>query len=125
MNFRRSASSEDSSPVLVTKLRLKPPSDESAGVGGESSLLVSLAFYDPYHPDDPYDRYVGTVAADALSAHSAPAQDPTFCGGVGQGGLFGRFSGDGHALTAEETYSIRFPSGETLSFYYEWNATRQ
>ena len=83
---------------------------------------------------DPTDRleYKGTVVADVLTAALKSPYGVGYCGEKGgrvefRGEIYvsGRFSGDGHALTAEEVVSLQLNSGETLSLHYDWGATRQ
>jgi hypothetical protein len=94
-----------------------------------SDESIDLATYDISDPAEVY-AYAGTVVADQLSATSAIYPGATLCAGVrfdyrADWRVSGRFSGDGHALTAEEVDSYRLTSGETLVLRYEWSATLQ
>ncbi len=93
---------------------------------GESIDLATSAVSDP---TEVY-AFAGTEVADELSATSAIYPGATLCGGSrfdyrADWRVSGRFSPDGHALTAEEVDSYQLTSGETLVFRYEWSASRQ
>jgi hypothetical protein len=91
--------------------------------------------------DDPTNliEYEGTVLADVLtvpikSSHggftsAGWCRQRAGAGKVeilrGENYVSGRFSGDGHALSAEEVTTLHLNSGETLIFHTDWSATRQ
>ena len=98
---------------------------------GESIHLVV------YEADDPSDRfdYQGTAVAGVLTILSSFTgfTRSGWCGGE-RGGqvafrtkleISGRFSSDGHTLTAREVVSSEHSSGGTFIFRYDWNATQQ
>lgn len=76
------------------------------------------------------ENYAGTVVVNEFSAASAPSPGALLCNGqrldfTAEGHVSGHFSEDGRELSAEELYSLRLTSGETLNFRYEWRATRR
>jgi hypothetical protein len=82
----------------------------------------------------PYERSEvdGTVIADVLTAAmEASGSGYYVCGGSNvdvvreEHHVSGRFSGDGRALTAEDVMSLHLTSGETVTYRYDWSATRQ
>jgi hypothetical protein len=87
---------------------------------------IHLSLSDPDDPSDGFGEYEGTVVEDVLTAAIKSVSGQTQCGyGRAESRVSGRFSGDGRALTAEDVKSLQLDSGETLRFYYDWNATRQ
>jgi len=90
---------------------------------GESVHLVASA------AGDGDWGYQGTVVGDEFSATDAyPGY--FLCGGArfdyrAEQHVSGRFSGDGHTLTAQEVDSYRLNSGETVVETVEWSATQQ
>jgi hypothetical protein len=79
-------------------------------------------------PSEPW-YYDGATAGDAFAA-TAPSYsvasmtgDPQF-DFVSDDHVSGHFSEDGRTLTGEEAAAYRYTSGEVLTFYYEWRATR-
>lgn len=72
---------------------------------------------------------VGILEGDAFTASSStPSYQP--CGGqrrdyILESIVAGRFSAAGDALTARETVSYRFASGEAIVFTFDWVATRR
>jgi hypothetical protein len=83
-------------------------------------------------PDESNERieYNGTVVSNVLTAISRDSAEGRVCGGArvavrAERRLSGRFSADGHALTAEEVSSSQLSSGETLTFYSDLTATQQ
>ena len=101
-----------------------------------SDESIHLAVSDVRDPTDRYE-YEGTVVADVLTI-TVPEKGFTSSGWCGEKGgrvefrgeiyVSGRFSGDGRVLTAEEVVSLQLTSGpysgDTLSFHYDWRATR-
>ena len=108
-------------------------------VGSSSESLMTIersgeSIHLVVDPTDDRLEYDGSVVADVLtvikSEHGFTSSG--WCGEKGgrvefRGEIYisGRFSGDGHALTAEEVVTSQLNSGETLSFHYDWSATRQ
>ena len=69
--------------------------------------------------------YSGTFAG---SEFSASGREPLEAGGPqmpGASSLSGRFSGDDRLLTATEVNTYSLASGETVTYTWEWQATRQ
>jgi hypothetical protein len=95
---------------------------------GESLHLVVSDIRDPTYRFE----YEGTVVADVFVAAIKAPSGAGYCGErggrvefSGETHISGRFSGDGHALTAEQVDSLRFNSGETLSLRYDWSGTQR
>src|SRR5687768_4092906 len=69
--------------------------------------------------------YSGTFAG---TEFSATGREPLEGGGVqmpGASSLSGRFSADDRLLTATEVNTYRLVSGETVTYTWEWQATRR
>jgi hypothetical protein len=69
--------------------------------------------------------YTGTFAG---SEFSASGREPLEAGGPqmpGASSLSGRFSADDRLLTATEVNTYRLTSGETVTYTWEWQATRR
>jgi hypothetical protein len=93
---------------------------------GESLHLVVSDIRDPAYRYE----YEGTLVADVFAAAIPNPSGAGYCGERGgrvefsaETHVSGRFSGDGHSLTAEQVDSLRFNTGETLSLRYDWSAT--
>ena len=116
-------------------------SDTSIGQSSDSQMAVERSGESIhlviYEPDDPTDRfdYKGTVVADVLTVlrNFTGFTRSGWCGGE-RGGrvefrtqqeIVGRFSSDGHTLTAREVVSSEHSSGGTFIFQYDWSATQQ
>jgi hypothetical protein len=107
----------ESSPWLMTIER-----------SGESIHLVVSDVRDPTYRFE----YEGTVVADVVTMAIKNPAPAGWCGERGgrvefsaESHVTGRFSEDGHALTAEQVDFLRFNSGETLSLQFDWRATEQ
>jgi hypothetical protein len=90
---------------------------------GES---IHLVLSDPDNPNDRID-YNGTVVSDVLTAASKNFTEGRVCGGsrvavAAERYVSGRFSREGHALTAQEIISTQLSSGEILVFHFDWSA---
>jgi hypothetical protein len=109
-------------------------------VGGSNDWLMTIersgesVHLDVYDVRDltQYDEYEGTVVADVLTVPLNRFSGAGWCGERGgrvafhgENHVSGRFSADGHSLTAEEDVSFQLNSGETLSLHYDWSATQQ
>jgi hypothetical protein len=73
---------------------------------------------------------VGILEGDAFTASANIAGYALRCRGEMQNLVFesraaGRFSADGTALTARETVTYRFASGEAIVYTFDWMATRR
>ena len=82
--------------------------------------------------DDPnvHIEYNGTVVSAVFTATSTQSVEGRVCGGsrVSLGSerrVSGRFSEDGHALTAQGVVSSSLTTGETLVFHDDWKAVQQ
>jgi hypothetical protein len=93
---------------------------------GESVRLVydvrNFPFVDVNH--------VGKVVAHEVVASSEGWTGAFACGDVRyefrfEANVVGRFSADGAALTAEEVWSYRLTSGETVKMQFDWGAIPQ
>lgn len=95
-----------------------------------SGQSINLVVSDLRDPTDRYE-YEGTVVGGLLAARSKNAAAAGWCGGVGRvtfsgdSHLSGRFSEDGHTLTAEVVDSIRLDSsGDVVGLHYHWTAVQ-
>jgi hypothetical protein len=90
---------------------------------GES---IHLSVSDADDPSDRLGEYDGTVVDGVLTAAIPSTTGRTSCGGgLAEGHLSGRFSGNGGALTAEDVRSIQISPEETIYAHYDWSAARQ
>jgi hypothetical protein len=87
---------------------------------------ITLLYGDPAEPTEA----VGSIDGSAFSAASVTQSGTTLCDGVAVGQVFqshltGRFSAEGHSLTAKETWSFQFDTGEVGELSFEWTGTRR
>jgi hypothetical protein len=97
---------------------------------GESMVLI----YDVGNVGEGLTQYTGTAVGKEFTAARATGNGNgrIFCSG-GQtfdarsdsSQVSGRFSDDGRTLTATEVGSYHLTSGETLTFQFDWTASRQ
>jgi hypothetical protein len=91
---------------------------------GES---VHLVVFDSGNPSDRY-QYDGTIVGGLLTVPPKSFSSAGWCGGrvefTGENSVLGRFSEDGHALTAQEVDSLRLSTGEIVTLHYDWRATQ-
>ena len=93
---------------------------------GESIHLDISLLDDP----DVHIDYSGTVASGVFTATSTQSVKGRVCGGSrdslqSERRVTGRFSEDGHALTAQEESSNSLTTGETLVFHDDWKAVQK
>jgi hypothetical protein len=90
---------------------------------GES---LHLTVTDGVEPE--LSSYDGTLVADSFAvtgpSYSYAAVSPGDTDTVVTDHVSGHFSEDGRALTGEEAQVHRFATGEVITFYYDWRATR-
>ena len=81
-----------------------------------------------------FQDYVGTISGNEFSARGEnalegggkPCADGTlFTQLPGVSDLYGRFSADDQAMTATEVNSYRLTSGESVTYRWDWHATRR
>lgn len=94
-----------------------------------SGQSIHLLYDVRNYPSD-HVEHVGTVVANDFTASSESWPGSFMCGEARsdyrfEANVSGRFSADGRTLTAAEVWSYRLTSGETVSFHFDWNATKQ
>ena len=106
-----------------------PPFDGNVRPPSNSLLFIRRAGESIELSTD-HTHYVGTVIADEFAATDSDEFGGTWqCGEAklrftSRGRVAGRFSDDGRALSAEEVGLFRLESGETVTRYWQWRATR-
>ncbi len=93
--------------------------------GGEVNVIVA----DERDPTDRYE-YTGVIDRDTLTMAEGRHPGAMLCNGTRvdietESRVEGTFADDAHTLLAQERVTARLPSGQRLTWFYEWRASWQ